>query len=166
MKAKSQTTFDFEPTGQLFRALVTRHVTIEAPLQKVNGKHQELTVTPRPLPLRKPKPPAKKGIEKVVRMVIDPLVQIKDTGEVLNKFDPPLTITIHFTSQDADAARDPETGKPKLSIICYYRAGNKDYRWQKLKTKMSSRKPYNEGTLTATLSELLPDDPMGMGFPD
>ena len=166
MEERSNGTFVFLPSPKGEPTLVTRKVTIVAPPQMVDGKLQELVITALPLPARAPKPPEGKKIEKVIRMVIEPEIRAKETGTVVTHFEPPLIVTMEFTEADAKAAWDPDVAKPRLSIITFYRDADKVIRWQKLRRKMLTRKPFTTGTLTAAIKTLAPKDPVGFGYPD
>ena len=174
MAQKRRTKFEFRPkrgvsvasdTPQEFTRNASRRVTIVAPPQIVDGKRQAVVVTALPLPTKPPpNPPEGKGIQRLINMVINPHVQVVETGRTLYDFNPPLTFTIEFTAEDAKAAtRDPVTGAPQLSIITHYQDEKKGWRWQKWETAVKWVKSSDTGTLKADVKTLHPNDPVSEG---
>jgi hypothetical protein len=145
---------------------VTRQVTFNAQPQNVGGKKQAVEVTADSLPTESPpKPPAEKGLKALINTVIEPRVRAKETGETLYDFDPPLSIAIEFTAEDANAAPRDLSGKPQLSIYTYYKDSKGGWHWQKWDTTVICDKPCDRGTLKASIKTLHPNDPIAEGSP-
>lgn len=175
MSRKALISFGFRPSRQVLGAdagkpvstrEVARHLTIEAPPQIVDGRLQKVVVVALPMPTKAPpKPPAKKGIKRLICPIVNLLVQVEETGETLFRFKPALTLIVEFTARDAKAAlRDPETGKPRLSIVVCYKARN-EWRWKRLHTDVEYNKRTGRGTLKAEIKTLHPIDPCWEGSP-
>ncbi len=146
---------------------VTRTVSIRARTQNVGGQTYEVDIVADPLPGDVPtKPPVGKGIDGLIRTVIEPRVRVKGTDKEVYEFNPPLIVTIDFDAEDAKAApRDEKTGKPRLSILTLYKDLKGEWRWERLKTTVTCEKDCAKGQLTAEVSTLHPNDPWAEGWP-
>jgi hypothetical protein len=173
MSPKARTKFGFVPKRRVSVArlapersttCVTRKVTIDAPPQTVDGKLKRIVVTALPLPTTPPpQPPSEKNIRRIISWVVDPLVQVEETGEIRYEFDQPLTVTVEFTAADAKAASpDQVTGKPRLFIFTCHK-DEKGWHWEKLDTTVTVTKTTGGGTLMARIANLHPNDPVGEG---
>lgn len=144
--------FDFIPGTQGPHA---RHTKIHVPGQ-ASGK--TLTIRSNPLPSESvPTAPANKGIQGIIRWVIEPDIRDQNNDPVYD-FDPPLTVSIDFQADDVQAAG----GKPRLSIITMYKDGN-TWKFERLNTMVTGSA--SGGTLTASVRNLHPRDPFALGFP-
>ena len=158
MVARSTTadaSFDFDPSQPGMTGRVTGRLNMLAPQQ--NGKAVSVEVQLLPAAPDSP-PPASKGIQRLIRLVIHPHVTNQTTGEVLTTFDPPLKLTVSYTSQDLVGVANGPDGSPALFLITFYNDGT-TWRWQKLATTVDPTKM----TLTASLATLTPADPVGVG---
>jgi hypothetical protein len=138
-------------------------VVISALRQNIRGgeKHQvKITALDLP-PDPDASPPPEKHIDRYITMVIHPEVRDAVTDEILTEFDPPLSLSIDFTSSDASEGGGGNGVKPTLSIITFFQEGE-EWRWEKLETTIISSAPYDSGILRAELKTLHPDDPVGM----
>ncbi len=151
----SGASFDFDSSQPGMAGLVNGRLTITAPAQKGN----DVTINAQLLPPAPDSPPpAGKGINRLIRMVIHPRVTDKQTGLVLTTFDPPLTLTVTYTADDLAGVSNGPDGNPQLFLVTFYSDGSA-WRWQKLATTVDS----TQMTLTATLTTLTPADPVGVG---
>ncbi len=156
-------TFDFEEQEGI-AAPTRRRLRIVAPPQTRRGKRQQVRIELKPLPaLGETKPPPEKRIDEILAVVVNPMVYAAETGEPLETFDPPLTVTISYKKQDA-ARTTMNNGVPQLSIVTVYES-DKGLRFEKLATQVTPDADGNGGTLTADLYTLAPNDPLCVGKP-
>ncbi|MDL1896092.1 hypothetical protein FBQ82_07455 [Anaerolineae bacterium CFX7] len=125
-----------------------------------NQRERRLEVQALPWPSNVPSVLEKKEqpSARVVTRVLNPLIRSSDGSEII-VFDPPLTLTVFYTKEDADQASKSENGVPQLSLFTYYEADG--IRWERLKTQVDP----SAMTLTATLTTLNPQDPILIGIP-
>lgn len=133
--------------------------------RNVTLSHSDDDVEFNALPLPNDLPnaaPAGKGISKIVNWIIEPEVKLK--GAVATTFGPPITVTADFNSQDVVGAPRAADGKPRISLFTAWKQGNV-WKWEKLATTVDcADKECTRGTLTARISNLHPNDPIGDGF--
>jgi len=156
-------TFEFQEQESI-AAPTHRNLRIIAPQQNSRGKRQKVRIELKPLPaLGEMKPPPEKRIDEILAVVSNPAVYAAETGEQLETFDPPFTVTLTYKKQDA-ARTELLNGAPQLSIITVYES-EKGLRFERLATKVSPNPDGDGGTLTANLTTLAPNDPLCIGKP-
>lgn len=154
--------FTFEEDGVSAVPTTLRRTEIRVPAQSINGARRKLTVVAAPLPaMPNDAPPAEKGIEALVAMVINPVVRDAETNQELYEFDPPLEIAVRFKPEDTTETGDEP---PRLSLITAYLAGQ-GWKFERLPTAVTSDGPGKGGTLRAQLRTLQPQDPLVIGRP-
>jgi hypothetical protein len=157
-------TFDFQ-AGQELRAVVQRDTRILVPPQWVRDRRQKLRIELQSLPaIGQLKPPPEKKIDALLAAVINPTMYAEETGEPLTNFDPPLTLSISYTSEDAAETTIGKDGAPQLSIVTAYQSPE-GWRFERLGTTVTPNRDGEGGTLTAEVTTLEPADPFTIGKP-
>lgn len=144
---------------------MNRRVAITAAMQHHEGEKQKVTVDAAPMPdMSKVVPKAGKGIEQVLAVVMNPMIRVESTGRELIKFEPPLEVTVWYTEAEVNATTMDENGRPRLSLLLAWE-DNADWKWERLKTHVEPDASGKQGTLSAKIHTLHPNDPLIIGRP-
>lgn len=161
-------TFEFPADETGLTPITRRRTLVRVAPRTIGGVPRKLLVTAAPLSLPDDlTPPQSKNIAELVVAVINPSVRIAGTDQEVYEFDPPLELTVDYTSADADkgkAAGASAAVAPELSLITVYNDGS-DWRYERLATTVNHDAATNSGTLTAPLETLHPQDPVAIGRP-
>lgn len=158
-------TFTFDPEPENLQMSVRRKTVFLVPPQKIAGPGRQVQILLRPLP----RPdgltiPSGKGIDALDVLFLNPYAALSDTGEEVYDFDPPLTVTMYYTAEDAEKAARDEKGAPLMSIITGYESES-GWKFERLPTTPMPDAETGGGTLKAPLTTLHPRDPMWAGRP-
>lgn len=140
---------------------VTRDVTISAPDQ---GGHP-VNIQALPLPRGKPSatathanpgpnPGQEKGNDFYI-WIINPKVSDAVTGAVLTSFTPALRLTVVYLPEDEKKSNG------RLSLCLCYQRQDKSWKYRIIRTRQDKTKK----TLSSTIENLDPNDPVGAGVP-